>query len=245
MKTVVFADLDGTLLTEKYSFRETAKIVNQLLTKQISIVLCSSKTKLEVEYYRNEMNILDPFVTENGAAIFIPLNYFKESYTYTIKTEKYKIIELGITYEELRQKLKEITSRTASKIVGFGDMSLDEISEDTGLNADLSQMAKNREYDEPFRIIEGDKKEIFAQIEKQGLSVVEGGKYYHLSGKHDKGLAVAILKKLYQKDFGKVKTIAVGNSKNDLPMLRAVDTPFLIGEKDNLVHIWKSVAKIA
>jgi mannosyl-3-phosphoglycerate phosphatase len=102
-----------------------------------------------------------------------------------------------------------------------------------------------RGYDEPFRIVSGDEKKIFSEINRQGLQVVKGGKYYHLSGKHDKGQAVALLASLYQKEFENIRTIAVGNGQNDLPMLNVVDNPFFIGENENMNSVWRRIVEIA
>ena len=50
-------------------------------------------------------------------------------------------------------------------------------------------------------------------------------------GKNDKGKAVEILKELYENQFFSIFTIGIGDSLNDLPMLRAVDHPIFLKEK--------------
>lgn len=72
-----------------------------------------SKTRLETEYYRNKLGIKDPFISENGAAIFIPRGYFNLNYHYTRRTEHYDIVELGTAYSEIREKLERIRKKSA------------------------------------------------------------------------------------------------------------------------------------
>ena len=227
-KIVIFTDLDGTLLDEKYDYQDVKSVIDQLLALSVPIVLCSSKTRAEIEFYRKGMGINDPFISENGAAIFIPREYFRFNYVHTRETGNYDVIEMGTAYSTVRKKLKRVTIRTASKIIGFGDMTEEEIANDSGLPLELAKLAKKREYEEPFRIVEGNEKEILKAIKKEGLCYTKGGRYFHLMGNNDKGKAAAILKGLYAKEFGKVKTFGVGNSPNDLSMLAVVDIPILV-----------------
>ena len=226
-KSVIFADLDGTFLNNKYDYSETKPIVNRLSALGGSIVFCSSKTRNEIEFYRRATGINEPFIAENGAAIFIPKRYFSFKFD-CAKTSNYNVIRLGTSYHTLRQKLAEIKEKTAAKIVGFGDMTLKELAYDTGLPLNLAKLAQWREHDEPFRIIEGDKKNVLNAIKREGLHFTEGGRYFHLTGNTDKGKAVAVLKSLYSQTFGRIETFGVGDGPNDLPMLKAVDKPFFI-----------------
>ena len=51
-------------------------------------------------------------------------------------------------------------------------------------------------------------------------------------GNNDKGRAVRILSELYRKQWPDIKTIGLGDSLNDLPMLKAVDIPILVQKPD-------------
>jgi mannosyl-3-phosphoglycerate phosphatase len=60
-------------------------------------------------------------------------------------------------------------------------------------------------------------------------------------GHHDKGLAVQILRTLYERWRGPVTIAGFGDSLNDLPLLRAVDHPVLVrkenGRYDERINI--------
>ena len=239
MKVVAFTDLDGTILDKNYSFQKVYPTVISLLSLDVAIVFCSSKTKSEIEFYRKEMNIHDPFVSENGGAIFIPKNYFRLN-DFTRETKEYYVFELGIEYSKLRQKIEKITSKSGSKIMGFGDMSIDEIAKSTGLTLKMAEMAKQREYDEPFEL-EGDESKFLDAAKEEGLLVTKGDRYYHLSGQHNKGDAVSRLRLLYAKNFEQIHTIGVGNGQNDMSLLAAVDSPFFIKEEESIEKIWGKV----
>jgi mannosyl-3-phosphoglycerate phosphatase family protein len=172
IKSVVFADMDGTFLNDKYDYTETKPIVNQLTTLGGSIVFCSSKTSNEIDFYRKAIGNSEPFIAENGAAIFIPKLYFPFSYDCSY-TSGYNVIRLGASYGALRQKLAIIKEKTAAKIVGFGDMTLEELAYDTGLSLHLAKLAQKREHDEPFRISQGNKSHVLKAIKLWGCNVLK------------------------------------------------------------------------
>jgi mannosyl-3-phosphoglycerate phosphatase len=144
------------------------------------------------------------------------------------------VLELGTRYEELRRRLKEIEeeSQGAFKLRGFGDMSAEEVALDSGLSLQEAELSKLREYDEAFKIIVGERERIAEKIKEKGLQFTMGGRYCHILGDNDKGKAVEILNALYTKKYTKIETIGVGDSLNDLPMLRVVDIPVLVAKPD-------------
>jgi mannosyl-3-phosphoglycerate phosphatase len=235
---VIYTDIDGTLVDEKYSYEAAKKTVEELIKREIPIVLCTSKTRAEIERYRSQLGIKDPFISENGGAIFIESDYFEFEYGYDDELSsdgrRYRVIELGTNYEELRRHLKEIEeeSKGTFNIRGFGDMSAEEIAADSGLSRQEAELSKMREYDEAFKIIAGEKERIFEKIEEKGLHFTMGGRYCHILGDNDKGKAVEILNALYTQRYARITTIGVGDSFNDLPMLRAVDIPVLVAKPD-------------
>jgi len=243
-KIVIFTDLDGTLLDEKYDYQNIKPIISQLLALNVSLAFCSSKTRVEIEFYQEKMGITEPFIAENGSAIFIPKNYFSLNYKFTKETSGFRIIELGVPYSTVRKKLAKIKMISAADIVGFGDMTLEEIVKDTGLTPNMAKLAKKREYDEPFRIVKGNADEVLSAIEKEGLNCIKSRKYFHLLGNSDKGKAAIILRDLYAQKFGRITTLGVGDSADDLPMLKIVDKPFLVrktsSENANYL-VWRKI----
>ncbi len=244
-KVIVFADLDGTLLNEKYSSKDVEPTLNQLLSLNVSIVFNSSKTKSEIAYYRKKLCINDPFIVENGSAIIIPDNYFQVNYKFSKHTSGYNIIELGTSYANVRKKLSAITRQTGAAIVGFGDMTVEAIARDSGLPLSLARLAKKRQYSEPFKILSGKESEVLQAIGKEGLCYVKGGRYFHATGSCDKGKAILILKELFLHQYPEIFTIGVGDSDNDLPMLEVVDKPFCVKDTAEKKAVWSNIQALA
>ncbi len=234
MKQVLFTDLDGTLLDlYDYSYDVALPTLEALKLRNIPVVFCTAKTFAENEYYRKELGIEDPFIVDNGGAIFIPDNYFSFGFECK-KKDNYCVVELGVSYTELRGALKEIREETGFKITGFGDMTAEEVAANANLSVDKAKLAKDKQYNESFIFDEQKEKEtiLFEKIREKGFNSTHGGRYYGIHGKNvDKGKAVKILTELFEKEYEEVKTIGVGDSKNDIPMLKAVEQPAIVKNK--------------
>ena len=235
-KPLIFSDLDGTLLDESYSFEGALSALALIERHKMPLIICSSKTRSEIEFYRTRLNNNHPFISENGGGIFIPRGYFGPNAIapeHHLTTEpKYDMIRLGAQYSDLRKALKTL-QKEGYKIKGFGDMSAESVAWAMGLTIEEAEMAKQREFDEPFLC--GDREEnienLFDSIKMKGFNVTKG-RIYHLLGKSDKGKAVSILIDLYKQKYGSVITIGLGDSPNDAPMLNEVDIPIVIQKPD-------------
>ena len=233
-KIIIFTDLDGTLLErETYSFEAAQPALRVIREKGIPLVLSSSKTRAEIEFYRRKLGNGHPFVSENGGAVFIPKDYFSFRFPYDRDTDGFFVLELGTFYPKIIEVLEWIKKETGILIKGFSDLTEKEISSMCGLNLKEAELARQREYDEPF-IIEGSENEVDLvkeRIREKGLNWVWGGRFHHILGSNDKGKAAEILKELFENEFFSISTIAIGDSLNDLPMLFAVDRPIFLKEK--------------
>jgi mannosyl-3-phosphoglycerate phosphatase len=242
MKQIIFTDLDGTLLDSKtYSYEKSLAAINRLKENGIPIIFCSAKTRAEQEVYRRELGLSHPFIVENGSAIFIPQAYFPFTFDYHRAVDNLLAIELSIPYSRVRKLLAKISDENDFRFTGLGDMSAAEVAEITGLNLESAKLAKRREYDEPVKFDsagEKDLSEFFAKLGEAGLDWAYGGRLYHVLGGGDKGKAVKILSGLYRKIWGEIRTVGLGNGRNDLSMLAQVDIPILVQKRD---YSWEDI----
>ena len=236
-QAIVFTDLDGTLLDSfSYSFEKALPALELLKKSNIPLVLCSSKTRVEIEHYRITLGNNHPFISENGGGVFIPKGYFDlgaSFFLFPIETgDGCEVIRLGACYSDLRQAIEELR-REGYAVRGFGDMTEHEIARLANMSTSEARMAKERDFDEPF-LFEGTEGEVMRltdAIQEKGFHITQG-RFFHLLGKSDKGKAVSILKGLYRKKSDEILTVAIGDSPNDIPMLKEVHCPILVQKPD-------------
>ncbi len=237
-RLLIFTDLDGTLLDhDTYDFSPARPALAALREAQIPLILCSSKTFAEMKYWCETLEVFHPFISENGGAIFIPKNYFNLPLETSAERDGYGLILTGASYAALRAALVEIAKQVDLPLVGFGDLTAEQIIARTGLTREQAGMAKIRDADEPFFIDrdfdEEEIKRLQTEADRKGLQVTRGGRFFHLTGSSDKGSATRQLIKLCQTDWQKaIRSVGLGDSLNDLPLLQAVEVPILVRKKN-------------
>ncbi len=243
---VVITDLDGTLLHPlSYSYTAALDAVRKLQAQEIPIVFCSAKTRVEQQFYREELSITAPFIVENGSAVYIPKDYFRLPFSYDKALPDYLVIEFGIPYNELRHRLSLALDAACRQIEAnpklgdifinsFGDMSVEEIAKETGLSLKLAAFAKQREYSETLKIQGSSRvvEMVLNEIKRAGLVSIRSGRFYEVTGGNDKGKAVRVLLEVYKLNYGNIISFGIGDSMGDLPLLVSVDHPMLVQGAD-------------
>ncbi|CAA6823786.1 MAG: Mannosyl-3-phosphoglycerate phosphatase [uncultured Sulfurovum sp.] len=234
MKRIIFTDLDGTFLNHHdYSFNDALEAIAKIEEYGIPLIFTTSKTKSEVERLQEKVGISEPFIVENGASLFIPEDYQGFDLSALANYDDKKVITFGQPYSKVLQFYR--TYRAEFGMIGFSDMTDMEVGEAIGLDQYSVLRAKQRNFTEPFLLKDDSKLEELQRL-AQGyqLKVTQGGRFYHLMGElQDKGVAVTETIELFENFYHtKVKTIALGDSQNDLEMLERVDVPIVIKKYD-------------
>jgi mannosyl-3-phosphoglycerate phosphatase len=240
-RTVIFSDLDGTLLDrDTYSYQKARIALNAARHRNIPVVFCSSKTRMEQVAVRRELGIRDPFIVEDGGAIFVEDGYFESEFSFDRAVDDFCVIELGTSYETIRRAIDSVRSETGIQLKGYGDMTPSEVAEVTGLVPAAAELAMKREYQETV-VSRHDPNELEAitnALAQRGLRLTKGGRFLAVSGQHDKGAAVDLLAAMYRREFGDVRIVGIGDSYNDLSMLAAVDVPVLVQKEPG---VWEAI----
>jgi len=227
---LVITDLDGTLLDHStYAYDDALPALELLRRRNVPVVFCTSKTRAETEVWREVLRNLDPFIVENGGAVFVPSDYFPVPTRCPVRRGDYDVLELGAPYRELTGALHLASSRSGCRVRGFGDMSVDEVAAACQMSVDAARLAKQREYDEPFLILDADRAgPLLDAIRATGKRWTRGGRFYHIVGDSDKAAAVRLVVERFKTIDPEVRVVGLGDGLNDAPFLNLVDVSFLL-----------------
>jgi mannosyl-3-phosphoglycerate phosphatase len=230
MTKVVFTDLDGSLLDhETYAWEAARPALDRLRGDAIPWVLVTSKTRAEVEVWRERLRNDHPFIVENGGAAFIPRGYFPFPIPGALVRGRYDVLEWGTAHRKLAAGLEKAAAAAACRVQSFHAMTTEEAAAACNLPPAEAALAQRREYDEPFLILDaGRATDLLHAIEAQGLRWTRGGRFFHVTGNNDKSEAVLALRNLFLCAAGQVLTIGLGDGWNDIPFLEVVDFPVII-----------------
>lgn len=245
---VIFTDLDGTLLDRTTCSSEAAAGALRVLSREhVPLVFCSSKTRVEIQLLQQQLHVHHPFIAENGGALYIPEGYFDFDIPYGRPSiPGYTVIQFGRSYGEVVEALRRASRRSGVPVMGFNEMSVEDVARECGLPLLSARLAKLREYSEPFRIVTsapGTRVRLQHALNAEGLGCSTGSPF-DMAGCHkDQGLPVRMLTTLYRRAIGQTQTVGLGDAIDDLPLLRRVDLPIVVDGNASSAQLLASVPR--
>lgn len=232
-KLVIYTDLDGSLLDhDSYSHAAADALLAELETHAVPVILASSKTRSEQIPLRNELGNQHPFIIENGAAVLIPVGYFKTQPSGTADEDGYWLKRFSLPRKHWLETIADIAADFSGEFTNFDNLDSRQIASLTGLSAAAAARAASREFGEPVHWTGSDKgrQQFIQRLEQSGAHVLQGGRFLHVSGDCDKGSAMQWLHSCYREQtVGKMPaSLAIGDSQNDAAMLEAADYALII-----------------
>ena len=220
---LIFTDLDGCLL-DPYSYKmgKAEALAKQLLSQGHKVIPCSSKTHDEVMQIQYELSSYEPFVIENGAAIYTP----DSNPPALIKQFARPIYE----HKKLISDLMKSVSK--SSYITFSEASPEQLKTELNLPEQYAVNAKSRMFTETiiWKNNSKSKRDLINKLSKMGLQGQQGGRCISISTPCNKADAMLWLINFYQQKCPKVNfiSIAIGDSENDREMLEAADFSVLV-----------------
>lgn len=204
---VVFSDLDGTLLDHvTYRWDPAAPALARLAACGCPVILSSSKTAAEIAPLQDEMGLTPHLaIVENGAGLLRPG----------------QAADTAPQYPALRAALDRVPADLRHLFRGFGDMSLHDVMQTTGLSEVAATRAKARAFSEPG-LWSGDAAQLsafVAALKSDGVFARRGGRFLTLSfGKTKADRMDEVIA-----HYATRHSLALGDAPNDIEMLQKAD----------------------
>lgn len=225
---LVITDLDGTLLDhDTYSFAPAVPVMERLRAAEIPLILNTSKTAAELQSLRTTLQNADPYVVENGSAVYFPADQSR----LTAQKPGDSVHILGARRSEILSVIQKIRVDEKIQFTGFADMEVSEVIAYTGLSESNSRLAMTRDFSEPliWQDSAHQLRKFEALIANHGLRLLRGGRFVHVIGACDKGKCLQWFRKDYShSDQSTPLIVALGDSQNDVAMLNAADIAVIV-----------------
>lgn len=242
MKKIIFLDLDGTLWTFEKIPGSALEAIEHARKNGHKIYINTGRTRCEVPQFLLDMN-LDGYcfgsgseiIIDNKQVLFEPLKKRDTQFIQHIAKDSGFSLEgskMTFTSEKNRERMRQFNTdnRMGNRFLSFPDIS-------TMTDDDYNQVMKVSIHFDSL----SQREEILRQLPKH-LTFTN---FMHLGGEitHsecNKATAIQFVKNYYEEEY---KTVAMGDSENDLPMLEYADISVAMGngvkevkEKADYVH---------
>ena len=233
----MFSEVDGVFdHASPSSFDSAARRLAWLTRNHVPLVLCSSKTRAELEHISQGLGINHPFICESGSAVLIPKGYLGFAVRDGRDVAGYKAVEFGRSYTDVVDILHATADRQRIPIRGFGEMSVEEVAREGGLSLLEARLAKLREYGEFFRVLDPDpaaRPRLFKALHTARVLCTTTGRLYdHAGAAVDHRLGVGLLCGLYRRACGDVVSVGLAQPKHEGNLLQLMDIPVVVRARD-------------
>lgn len=226
-RVVVFCRLEGSPFDPYLRpAGPSADALRTLDQQGIVVVFFSSRTRAELELVQEQLGVRHPFVSENGGAVFIRRGYWSPvDLDNALEIAGFQALVYGLAYVDVVAALRRVAQRTGVRIVGFSDMSVSEVAAEFRLSSLQAQLAKLRDYEEPFRIQDEDvasAPRLWRALAAEGFHCRMTGRFTYAGQNADPGDMVSELLRLYRMR-GPIVSIGIGDPRHDRSLLRRTD----------------------
>jgi mannosyl-3-phosphoglycerate phosphatase len=231
-RLVLFTDPDTLRDEGADGWSTTERVVAALEEQGIVVVLWGNETRSAMELIQSDLRLHHPFISENGGGLFIRHGYFHDRPPAARDTHNYHVIDRGRPYHVVATALRETAREVGVAITAFSDMSIEHVAQECRLSLAQARLAKLREYDEPFRLLNWDPRaysRICNDLRRKGMRCFTHGAFHHATTVANTAQTLRLIAALYQQAYGgPVLTIGLAKDPSETCLLRMVDIPLVM-----------------
>jgi mannosyl-3-phosphoglycerate phosphatase len=149
----------------------------------------------------------------------------------------YQALEFGKPYAEVVQSLRETAGRVAVDVIGFSDMSVEQVATECRLPLLRARLAKLRDYVEAFRFVDrtSDRRQrLLNALSAEGLRCASRGEYEYVGAATGAAKAIKTLRSLYRQSLGAVHTMGMADAYGDDELLSLTDSQVIVHDDDSV-----------
>ena len=231
-RIVVVTDVDGSFLEPgTRSLPDERAALDFLAARGIPVIIHSSRPRAEIERLRQTLQMLTPFISENGSALFLPHDSLPFVPQRARPAVGGHVIEFGKRYHDVVDALRLTCRELEVEIVGFAELSIEDVARELGVAMAEAQLAKLREYTELFRIIDGTdtlRSRLFNALRRRGLRCWRAEPHHLVTATADRAESLRTLRDMWKQAWGDPFIVGLGDSEDDVTWLRHVDVAIIV-----------------
>lgn len=168
----------------------------------VPLVWVSSRTRLQLDDPRRKLGHTHPFIAEGGCGVYLPEGYFHLRPAKTMRLGRFTCIPLAEPQAAASEALEELSADTGVPVVTLASLRPRELAQNLGLPAREAELARHRDFDEPFFIAGSSREDVerfAAEARQRKAQLRQNGTLWSLAVGADVRACVRELAKLYER----------------------------------------------
>lgn len=116
----------------------------------VPLVWVSRRTRLQLDDPRRKLGHSHPFIAEGGCGVYLPEGYFHLRPSKTVRLGRFTCVPVAEPQPAASEALEELSSELEIPLVTLASLSPRELSQNLGLPTREAELARQRDFDEPF-----------------------------------------------------------------------------------------------
>jgi len=236
-RLVVVTDIDGSLLEPGTRSLHDERVALDLLAAHgVPLVINSSRTRAEIERLHQTLRLQTPFISEHGNALFVPHGFFPFASVRARPAVGGCVIEFGRRYHEVVDAVRLASVDAGVDLLGFADLTIEEVAHELGVPIVEAQLAKLREYTELVRLMgdsESSRSRWLKALRRRGLRSCRIGAHHLVTDAPDRAASLRTFKAMWTQAWGEPLVVGFADSEDDIAWLRLADVAVFV-EHDSI-----------
>ena len=184
IKPVVYCAVDPFLSSRGkflYGFDQFQAELDRL---QIPCVWLSSRSRMQLDDPRRRVGHTEPFIAEDGCAVYLPEDYFHLKPAKTIRLGRFTCIPIAQLQPAAEDALSSLSEASGVPVVALRSLRPRELAQNSGLPIHEAELTRHRDFDELFFFAgasDSDLSRFKSMAQKQKLSLREYGVIWSLA----------------------------------------------------------------
>jgi len=203
-KIVVYCSVDPFLSSRGKFLHGFERFQAELDEREIPCIWLSSRSRLQLDDPRRRLSHTEPFIAEDGCAVYLPEDYFHLKSTKTVRLGRFTTIPVAQQLPAAADALEALSEESGVPVVPLRSLSPRELSQNIGLPNHEAEVVRQRDFDELFFFAgasDADIARFRSLAERKNLSLREHGVLWSLALGADFRRCIRELGELFDRSF--------------------------------------------
>lgn len=226
-KPVVYCSVDSFLSSRGkflYGFDQFQAELDRL---EIPCVWLSARSRLQLDDPRRRIGHAEPFVAEDGCAVYLPEDYFHLKFSKTVRLGRFTCIPVAKQQPAAEEALDALSEESGVPVVSLQSLSSRELAQNIGLPTHEAELARQRDFDRLFFFAgasEDDLKRFKNLAQQKKIALREHGVFWSLAVGADAQSCIREIGDLYDRSLhGHANRFAIATATDSSNIFPACD----------------------